>query len=138
MNNYRSIIVIILILFLFPMLIFLGCSKINQKNFDKLKAGMEYDEVLKILGKPDNCESVLNMKNCTWEESPKNIKILIFADKVVLLSSQGIQENVRNSRQIEYFLFRFEILNPITLIPAVPISSPRDFCDTISQPEQNL
>jgi hypothetical protein len=90
MNNYRSTIIIILIFFLFPMLILLGCSKINQKNFDKLKAGMEYDEVLKILGKPDNCESVLNMKNCTWEESPKNIKILIFADKVVLLSSQGI------------------------------------------------
>ena len=90
MNNYRSTIIIILIFFLFPMLILLGCSKINQKNFDKLKAGMEYDEVLKILGKPDNCESVLNMKNCTWEESQKNIKILIFADKVVLLSSQGI------------------------------------------------
>lgn len=90
MNNYRSTIIIILIFFLFPMLILLGCSKINQKNFDKLKAGMEYDEVLKILGKPDNCESVLNMKNCTWEESPKIIKILIFADKVVLLSSQGI------------------------------------------------
>ena len=90
MNNYRFIIAIILILFLFPMFILLGCSKINQKNFDKLKAGMEYDEVLKILGKPDNCESVLNMKSCTWEESPKNIKILIFADKVVLLSSKGI------------------------------------------------
>ena len=90
MNNYRSTIIIILIFFLFPMLILLGCSKINQKNFDKLKAGMEYSEVLKILGKPDNCESVLNMKNCTWEESQKNIKILIFADKVVLLSSQGI------------------------------------------------
>ena len=90
MNNYRSIIIVILIFFLFPLLMLLGCSEINQKNFDKLKAGMEYDEVLKILGKPDNCESVLNMKSCTWEESPKNIKILIFADKVVLLSSKGI------------------------------------------------
>jgi hypothetical protein len=72
------------------MFIFLGCSKINQKNFDKLKAGMEYDEVLKILGKPDNCESVLNMKNCIWKESSKTIKIVIVADKVVLLSSQGL------------------------------------------------
>lgn len=90
MNNYRPIIAIILIFCLFPMLILLGCSKINQKNFDKLKAGMEYDEVLKILGKPDNCESVLNMKNCTWEESSKTIKIIIVADKVVFLSSQGI------------------------------------------------
>jgi len=90
MTNCRPIIAIILIICLVPMLILLGCSKINQENYDKLKVGLEYDEVLKILGKPDNCESVLNMKNCIWEESSKIITIIIVADKVVFLSSQWI------------------------------------------------
>jgi hypothetical protein len=87
MTNCRPIIAIILIICLVPMLILLGCSKINQENYDKLKVGLEYDEVLKILGKPDNCKSVLNMKNCIWEESSKIITIIIVADKVVFLSS---------------------------------------------------
>ena len=81
---------IILIICFLPMFILLGCSKINQENYSKLKVGMEYDEVLKILGKPDNCESILNMKNCIWEESSKSITIQIVADKVVFLFGQGI------------------------------------------------
>lgn len=90
MTNYRTTILIIFISCLIPMFIFLGCSKINQENYDKLEVGLGYEEVLKILGKPDNCESVLNMKNCIWKESSKTIKIVIVADKVVLLSSQGL------------------------------------------------
>jgi len=86
----RVIIPIMLIICLAPMLILLGCSKINQENYDKLQVGMEYDEVLKILGKPDNCESILNMKNCIWEESSKSITIQLVADKVVFLFGQGI------------------------------------------------
>ena len=86
----RVIIPIILIICLAPMLILLGCSKINQENYDKLKVGMDYDEVLEILGKPDNCESILNMKNCIWEESSKSITIKIAANKVVFMSSHGI------------------------------------------------
>ena len=86
----RVIIPIMLIICLAPMLILLGCSKTNQENYDKLKVGMDYDEVLEILGKPDNCESILNMKNCIWEESSKSITIKIITDKVVFLSSHGI------------------------------------------------
>jgi hypothetical protein len=90
MTNYRPIILIILITCLVPIFILLGCSKINKENYDKLKVGLEYEEVLKIIGKPDECESTLNMKNCIWEEPSKSIKIIIVADKVFFLSSQGI------------------------------------------------
>ena len=86
----RVIIPIMLIICLAPSLILLGCSKINQENYDKLKVGMDYDEVIEILGKPDNCESILNMKNCIWEESSKSITIKIAANKVVFISSHGI------------------------------------------------
>lgn len=86
----RTIFANILIIWLITTIIFLGCSKINQENYDKLKVGMDYDEVLKIIGKPDNCKSVLNMKNCMWEESSKSITIKVFANKVVFLSGHGI------------------------------------------------
>ena len=42
----RVAIPIILIICLAPMLILLGCSKINQENYNKLEVGMDYDEVL--------------------------------------------------------------------------------------------
>jgi hypothetical protein len=86
----RVVIPIMLIICLAPTFMFLGCSKITQENYNKLKIGMEYNEVLKILGKPDHCESVLSMKNCLWKESSKSITIGIIADKVVFLSSHGI------------------------------------------------
>lgn len=86
----RTIFANILIIWLITTIIFLGCGKINQENYDKLKVGMDYDEVLKIIGKPDNCESVLNMRNCIWEESSKSITIKVFANKVVFLSGHGI------------------------------------------------
>ena len=86
----RTIFANILIIWLITTIIFLGCGKINQENYDKLKVGMDYDEVLKIIGKPDNCKSVLNMKNCIWEESSKSITIKVFANKVVFLSGHGI------------------------------------------------
>jgi len=86
----RTIFANILIIWLITTIIFLGCGKINQENYDKLKVGMDYDEVLKIIGKPDNCKSVLNMRNCIWEESSKSITIKVFANKVVFLSGHGI------------------------------------------------
>ena len=67
-----------------------GCSKLSQENYDKLSMGMDYREVLEILGDPDECKSVLNAKNCTWGDSSKNITIKIVADKVVFLSSTGL------------------------------------------------
>ena len=86
----KSICTIIILICLSPTIILLSCSKINQENYNRLKVGMDYEEVLKILGKPDNSESILNMRNCTWEESSKNITIKTVANKVVFLSSHGI------------------------------------------------
>ena len=68
----------------------LGCSKITQENYDRLSVGMDYKEVLEILGEPDECTSLLNAKNCVWGDAEKNITIKIIADKVVFLSSRGL------------------------------------------------
>lgn len=42
----------------------IGCSKLNKENYDKLKVGMGYEEVVAILGKPDkdwNAKNVLGI-----------------------------------------------------------------------------
>ncbi len=68
----------------------LGCSKSNKENYDKLEMGMAYDEVIKLLGDPNQCESLMAVKSCTWGKTPKTIKIRLIADKVVLFESEGL------------------------------------------------
>lgn len=81
--------------FLFPFLLFAfvslpGCSRVNQENYDKLQMGQTYSEVVAVLGKPDQCESVLVAKNCRWGQEPKTITVNFVSDKVILFSSSGL------------------------------------------------
>lgn len=70
--------------------ILLGCSKVNRENYDKIKVGMEYEQVISIIGKPDKCDAVMGSKNCMWGNENKNITITFIADKVVITSMKGL------------------------------------------------
>ena len=51
-NEMRSIMRFFVIgLFIFMTLF--GCSKLNRENYDKIKVGMDYQEVVSIIGEPD-------------------------------------------------------------------------------------
>ena len=67
-----------------------GCSKVNRENFDKLKVGMDYQEVVSIIGEPDKCDSLLGIKNCVWGDEDKNITVKFVADKVAVPSMKGL------------------------------------------------
>jgi hypothetical protein len=67
-----------------------GCSKVTQENYDKLKMGMDYAEVVQLLGEPEQCESLIAAKSCTWGKAPKTIAIQLVADKVILFQGQGL------------------------------------------------
>jgi len=69
----------------------LGCSKLTRKNYEKLKGGMEYEEVVKILGKPDECTEALFAKNCTWGSERKNITVSFIGGKIMLYASKNIK-----------------------------------------------
>jgi hypothetical protein len=73
------------------LLICSGCSRVTQENYDKLSVGMDYEEVVKILGEPSECKSILNAKNCIWGNSSKRISVKLIANKVVFLSSEGLK-----------------------------------------------
>lgn len=68
-----------------------GCSKITKENYDKLEVGMEYSEVITLLGKPDSCTDTMGAKSCIWGNEAKNIKINFLAEKTVIFSSVGIK-----------------------------------------------
>jgi len=82
---------LVLVICMFSLLALTGCSNVNKENYDKIKIGMSYEEVVGVLGKPNTCEDpVLRTKNCMWGSSDKQIKIKFVADTVAWRSSKGI------------------------------------------------
>lgn len=67
-----------------------GCSKITQANYDKIETGMTYQEVVDILGAPDEMQDVMGAKNCVWGKEPNVINVKFIGDKVVFHSAKGL------------------------------------------------
>ncbi len=81
----------VLAICIFSILALAGCSKVSKENYDKIKIGMSYEDVVEVLGKPDTCEEpVLKTKSCMWGSSDKQIKIKFVVDTVAWRSSKGI------------------------------------------------
>ena len=68
-----------------------GCSKLTVENYAKIKTGIEYAEVVKILGKPDSCSDALFVKSCIWGTEQKNISVNFINDKVMFTTSRNIR-----------------------------------------------
>ncbi len=68
-----------------------GCSKLSMENYARLKVGMEYSEVIGILGSPDTCSDAMGVKNCVWGEEARNITVLFLADKTMAFTSTGLK-----------------------------------------------
>lgn len=75
---------------IFVSLFIFACSKVTQENYEKIKLGMAYEEVVNILGKAQECDSSIGITNCRWESNGKYIKIQFIADKVVFFSAKGL------------------------------------------------
>lgn len=72
-------------------LLLAACSAVNQENYNKLKTGMDYDEVVKVLGKPSQCSEALGTRSCLWGDETHNINANFIAGKAVLYSSKNIR-----------------------------------------------
>ena len=71
-------------------IVLFGCSKVNRGNYERIKAGMEYQEVISIIGEPDKCDAALGVKTCVWGNKTKNITITFMGDKVFVPSMKGL------------------------------------------------
>ena len=74
---------LIAVAFLFSLAL-VGCSKMNQENYNKIKIEMDYQQVIEIIGNPDKCDAAIGTKSCIWGTEKKNITIKFIADKVAL------------------------------------------------------
>ncbi|MDZ5604137.1 outer membrane protein assembly factor BamE [Pseudomonas sp. RP23018S] len=68
-----------------------ACSKINQENYARLKAGMSKAEVEQLLGTPTECSGALGMTSCTWGDEKSFISVQYATDKVLMYSGQGLK-----------------------------------------------
>jgi hypothetical protein len=71
-------------------LIVAGCSKLTMKNYNKLKAGMNYNEVVNTIGSPDKCSDMLGMRNCVWGDEKSSVTITFAGDRVLVFSANNI------------------------------------------------
>ncbi len=67
-----------------------ACSKVSKENYETLSVGMDYDEVTKVIGDPDNCSETLGTKSCTWGDDSKNIKVTFAGSKAMAFSNNGL------------------------------------------------
>ena len=86
MKKPKKLIIMALLLYL----VLFGCSKLNRENYDKIKVGMDYQEVVSIIGDPDKCDAIMGSKNCVWGNENKNITINFIGDKVFVPSMNGL------------------------------------------------
>jgi hypothetical protein len=68
-----------------------ACSKVNQENYAKLKAGMPKAEVDSLLGSPTECSGAIGLTSCNWGDEKVSISVQFAGDKVVMFSGQGLK-----------------------------------------------
>lgn len=72
-------------------LLFSGCNKVTKENYDKIKSGMTYDEVVKVLGKPEGCSETLGISNCEWKDDEAMISITFISNQVTIAVAEGLK-----------------------------------------------
>lgn len=77
-------------LMVLPLLWLAGCDRVNQENYNKLEMGMQYDDVVTLLGEPAQCDALLMAKSCVWGTESRLIDIKFADNKVILFSSAGL------------------------------------------------
>lgn len=68
-----------------------ACSKVNQENYAKLKAGMTKTEVEALLGAPEECAGAIGLTSCTWGDEKASISVQYAGDKVLMFSGNGLK-----------------------------------------------
>lgn len=68
-----------------------ACSKLTLENYNKLQAGMSYDEVTQLIGPPEKCDDVLGLRSCTWGDEKHFVSVTFAADKALVFSAQNLR-----------------------------------------------
>jgi hypothetical protein len=70
------------------LLLLTACATVTRENYDRIRTGMTLDEVVDILGEPDDLDSVglgpLEAANATWVGKSGTISIQFAGGKVLV------------------------------------------------------
>jgi len=65
-----------------------SCSRVNQKNFDKVQSNMTMQEVVSILGEPSTSNSIniagISGTAATWKHGDTEINVQFLNNKVAI------------------------------------------------------
>jgi hypothetical protein len=73
------------------LLALVGCSKLTMENYSKIAVGMRYDEVVKLIGKPDRCDDAMGVRSCRWGDEAHSAHVNFVGDQVLLYSSRNLK-----------------------------------------------
>ena len=68
-----------------------SCSKVTAENYAKVKSGMEYKEVVGILGNPASCDDIVGFKSCQWGDAKSHITVRFAGDAVIMHSAANLR-----------------------------------------------
>ncbi len=72
------------------LLVLLACTKVTLKNYNKIAAGMSYEDVTGLIGQPAKCDDLMGLRNCTWGDDKQLVNVSFVAGKVLLFSSHNL------------------------------------------------
>lgn len=78
------------ILFTSLLLLLPGCSKLTLENYSKIALGMPYEDVTRLIGRPDKCDDVMGLRTCIWGSESHSASVTFAGGKVMLFSSSNL------------------------------------------------
>lgn len=73
------------------LLALLGCSKLTFENYSQIEPGMAYEEVVRLIGKPEQCDDVMGVRNCRWGDETRSVSVSFVGGKVLLFASSNLK-----------------------------------------------
>lgn len=73
------------------LLAMLGCSRLTLENYSRIETGMTYEEVVRLIGKPGQCDDVMGVRNCRWGDGARSVNVSFVSGKVLLFASSNLQ-----------------------------------------------
>ncbi len=67
-----------------------GCSRLTEKNYNKIAVGMSYRDVTGLIGAPAKCDDVMGLRYCTWGNKKRSINVTFTGGKVLLFSATNL------------------------------------------------
>lgn len=68
-----------------------ACNKISIDNYQRLKAGQTFEEVVAIIGQPARCDEALGIRQCQWGDEQSGISGNFVGGKALLFSARNLK-----------------------------------------------